>query len=240
MRKSYYLLIDTETSLTDRVADFGAIILDRKGAVYAHCAVLVHGIYTDRDNHPLFHLTNEDGSIFSPSRLDSRYSAYENMVESGSRMIATVNAINNWLGKAAARYRPILTAYNIGFDRNKCINTGIDLSYFPRQFCLMHAAQTAYAKTKAYRRFVLQNHLFCNRTSYGNLTYRTNAECMARFCSGQNDLDDEPHTALEDAMFYEAPILNRLTRTKSDKWLLSEPRPHTWREFQMRDNFKPC
>jgi hypothetical protein len=238
MRKSYFLVIDTETTCDGLVADFAAAIVDRRGAVFAHCAVLVHGIYTDRDAHPLYHSTNEDGSIFAPSKLDDRYQAYERMHESGARMLAGVNAINNWLGKAAARYAPILTAYNLGFDLGKCSNTGIDLTMFPKRFCMWQAAQTAFAKTKAYKRFILANHGFCDRTKYGNMTYRTNAEYMARFCTG-GDLEDEPHTALEDIMFYEIPILLRLCRSKSNRWLLSEPRAHTWREFQMRDNFKP-
>ena len=239
MRKSFFLLIDTETSQDNLVADFGAVILDRSGAVFAHCGVLVRGVYTDRENHPLFHTTNEDGSPFAPSTVDARYAAYENMVESGSRMVATVNAINNWLGKAACRYQPILTAYNLSFDLGKCSNTGIDLTYFPRRFCLMQAAQTAFAKSKAYKRFVLEHHLFKPRSACGFMTYKTDAETMARFCSGQADLDSEPHTALEDAMFYEVPILNRLTRTKSNRWLLQEPRPVNWRDLQLRDNFKP-
>ena len=226
--------------MDDLVADFGAVVLDRRGAVYAHCGVLVRGVYTDRENHPLFHTTNEDGSPFAPSTVNARYQAYENMIESGVRMVATVNAINNWLGKAASRYRPILTAYNLSFDLGKCSRTGIDLTYFPRRFCLMHAAQTAYAKSRAYKRFVLAHHLIKPRTKYGYMTYRTDAETMARFCSGQADLDEEPHTALEDAMFYEVPILNRLTRTKSDNWLLNEPVAGNWRHYQIRDNFKPC
>lgn len=238
-KKSYFLLIDTETTTDDLVADFGAVIVDRKGKQYGQCAALVRGIYTDRAAHPLFHSAESSDSIWSMTRLNARYDAYERMVDSGSRMIATVNAINNWLAKASAQYQPILTAYNLAFDLQKCSNTGIDLTLFPRHFCLMHAAQTAYAKSKAYRRMVLKLHLFRNRTNYGNMTYRTDAETMARFCTGQDDLEAEPHTALEDCIFYEAPILQKLTKAKSNKWLLSEPCSHSWQEFQIRDNFKP-
>lgn len=239
MRKSYFILIDTETTKDDLVADFGAAIIDRRGAVFGHCAVLVRGIYTDRERHPLFYSDSND-SIFAAANLDQRYANYERMIESGSRMVATPTAINNWLGKAASRYGPpILTAYNLSFDLGKCANTGIDLTMFPKRFCLMQAAQTAFAKSKAYKRMILRRHCFRSPTRRGNMTYRTDAETMAWFCSGENDLGPEPHTAIEDIMFYELPILNRLTRTKSNHWLLTEPRPHSWREFQMRDNFRP-
>ena len=34
------------------------------------------------------------------------------------------------------------------------------------------------------------------------------ADTMAKFILG--DIEDEPHTALEDAQFYEAPILHKI------------------------------
>ena len=131
---------------------------------------------------------------------------------------------------------PYLTAYNLPFDLNKCANTEIDLSLFSKSFCLWSAAYDKWAHTRNYRLFILENHYFNKPTNLKNMTYQTNAEVMARFCTGVM-LDDEPHTALEDVIFYEMPILLKLVNnTKKSKWL--NPQPYNWRECQVKDNFK--
>jgi hypothetical protein len=238
MKKQYFILLDSETTQDNKVADFAAIICDRKGNIYAQCAVLVDGIYTDKANHPLF-FTSDPNGIWSQKGQDRRYSVYNEMVRQGTRMIASVAAVNRWLQKSILTFNPILTAYNLPFDVNKCINTGIDLTMFPRNFCLWNAAYTAYAHTKAYRKLVLNAHAFNSPTELQNMTYRTDAETMARFISDNPSLEDEPHTALEDIIFYELPILKRLCRTKSIKWLLTEPKSYNWRDCQVKDWFTP-
>ena len=238
MRKYYFLTVDTETTMSDMTADFSAVVSDRKGNIVTQCAVLVRGIFDDRENHTLFHNENI-GDLWKADKLDSRYEAYQLMVDSGSRMLASIGAINNWLMMAKCQYDPILTAYNLPFDVNKCQNTGINLTPFHRRFCLWSASVTAFAETKKYRRFILENHLFKAVTKYGNMTYPTNAETMARFILGNNQLPDEPHTALEDIIGYEKPILDRLLKAKTVKWLLNEVRPYNWRNFQVKDWFKP-
>ena len=45
MKKDYYLIIDTETTINDKVADFGAVICDRKGNIADQCGVLVSGVF---------------------------------------------------------------------------------------------------------------------------------------------------------------------------------------------------
>jgi hypothetical protein len=238
MKKQYIIEVDTESTMTDKVADFAAVISDRKGNIVTQCAVLVHTIYDDPDNHPLFH--NEDsGDLWKKDRLNDRYAAYQNQVNSGSRMIASIGAVNNWLMMAKAQYDPILTAYNLPFDVSKCRNTGINLDCFDRRFCLWAACIAAYADTKKYRQFVLDNHLFTNATKLGNMSYRTNAESMARFILGDASLPDEPHTALEDILGYEKPMLDQLLKTKSIKWLLANKTVYNWRAFQVKDWFQP-
>lgn len=239
MRRQHFLIIDTETTQDQLVADFGAIIIDRKGNILNQCAVLIGGIFTDPANHPLFFTTDPDG-IWSESGQRRRYENYRRMLKSGSRMIASVNAVNNWLAKAAATYSPIMTAYNLAFDLHKCLNTGIDLTLFPNQFCMWQAGVTAWAHTKAYRQMVLDCHAFNSPTALGNMSFKTNAEMMARFALNQPDLEDEPHTALEDIIFYELPILKRLLKAKTTKWLLNEPAGFDWQAVQVRDWFKPA
>ena len=237
MKKDYFLTIDTETTQDGKVADFAAVISDRKGKVYATCAVLVNGIFTDMENHPLFHIFGDAGDIWSKAGLPARYNRYNAMVEGGQRMVASVSAINVWLTKALLEYKPYLTAYNLAFDLDKCANTGIDLTGFAdRQFCLWHSAATKWASTKSYRVFIAENHCFNKPTKLGNMSYQTNAEVMARFVLGNPELEDEPHTALEDVLYYELPILNRLVQTsKKKEWL--NPTPFNWRKFQVKDHF---
>ena len=236
-KKEFFLTADSETTQDGMVADFAAVITDRQGKIYAQCAVLVNGIFTDMQNHPLFYTSGDADNVFARSTLPARYERYNNMVQGGQRMIASVAAINVWLAKAHAEYNPYLTAYNLAFDREKCANTGIDLTDFAdRQFCLWHAAVTKWAHTKKYRQFVMACHAFNKPTKHGNMSYKTNAEIMARFVLNQPMLEDEPHTALEDVLYYELPILNRLLQvSKKKEWL--NPRSFNWREFQVKDNF---
>jgi hypothetical protein len=234
----HIMTADMETCMGDKVADAAFVVQDRKGNIVAQCAVLVRGIYDNREQYPLFH--NEDsGELWKAANLDERYKQYDLMLESGSRMLASISAINNWLMQAKARYNPILTAYNLAFDVDKCQKTGIDLTPFDRRFCLWAACVTAYGSSRKYRRFILENHLFKPVTKLGNMSYPTNAETMARFITGDIGLPDEPHRSLEDIIGYEKPMLDRLLKQKSVKWLLNETKPYNWRSFQVKDHFKP-
>jgi len=237
-KKDFFLTIDTETTQDDLVADFAAVITDKKGNIFAQCAVLVNGIFTDMENHPLFHIYGDDGDLWSKKALPKRYDRYNAMVEGGQRMICSVAAINIWLAKAQAQYTPYLTAYNLSFDLGKCANTGIDLTGFAdRQFCLMNSAKAKWAQSRAYRQFILENHLFKNPTKLGNMSYSTTAETMARFILGNPELEDEPHTALEDILYYELPILNTLLRTtKKKNWLHANA--ISWQQLQVKDFFR--
>lgn len=240
-KRDYFLTIDTETAVNGKVADFAAVISDKKGNVYNKCAVLVNGVFTDQQNNPLFFDPSASGdSIWSKQGAAKRYALYQDMVANGSRMIASTAAINRWLEKANVQYSPYLTAYNVAFDIDKCEKTAIDLTMFDpsRRFCLWHAAYNKWAHTKAFRQFVLDAHAFNTPTDLGNMSFKTNAEIMARFILGAPDLPDEPHTALEDIIDYELPILSRLVQTTKKKvWL--NPEPFNWRNVQVKEWFKP-
>jgi len=238
MRKQYIITVDVESTVDGKVADFAAVISDRKGNIATQCAVLVRGIYDNRLDHCLFH-NEEAGSLWKRARLDSRYEHYDLMLESGARMLSNVGGINNWLMMSKAQYDPILTAYNLSFDVSKCRNTAINLDCFDRRFCLWSACITAWSETVKYRQFILDNHLFTNRTSHGNMSYRTNAESMTRFILGDISIPDEPHTALEDILGYEKPMLDKILKRKSLKWLLNNIKPYNWQNYQVKDWFKP-
>lgn len=227
-KKQYFAILDTETTMENTVADFAIIIVDREGKIYNQCAVLVAGHY---DKFELFH-DKHANDIWGYGGLIKRKENYAKMLESGTRMLASVNAINKWINQAIGKYNPSLTAYNLAFDLDKCKNTGIDLSGFTSQFCLWQAAVGNICNTKGYRNFVLENHAFNKVTENGNMTFSTNAETVCGFIKG--DFQIEPHTALEDARDFELPILTEVI--KKTKWR-EKITPYNWRNFQVKNHF---
>lgn len=236
-KQDTFLIIDTETTQNQRVADFGAIVTNRKGEILASCAVLVREYFLDRDNSPLFHSKDID-PLWGIANLPRRYAEYDAMLQDGRRMLASVAAVNRWLSKVNAKYSPTATAYNLAFDRDKMEKSGIDFDQFEKSFCLWHGAANKWAKTKAYRQFIIDNVAFNTPTKHKNMSYHTNAEVMARFVLGNPDMPDEPHTAFEDARDYELPILKRLLQVTKTKDLFTCP-PYNWRDYQVKDWFAP-
>lgn len=237
MAKKFFLIVDTETTQTDKVADFGALICDKQGTIYSECGVLVREYYLEKEKHPLFHSKDAD-PLWGVANLPRRYAEYDEMISNGSRMLATVPAINSWLAKSLAKYKPVLTAYNLNFDLGKCRNTGIDLSIFEQKFCLWYASANKWMHTREFRQFILDGHHFNPPTKFGNMSFQTKAEPMAAFVLGDHEMPNEPHTALEDARDYELPILARLVKTTSPRDYMN-PRPVTWRDVQVKDWFQP-
>lgn len=227
-KKQYFAILDTETTMENTVADFAIIICDREGKIYNQCAVLVAEHY---GNFELFHDKNAN-DIWGYGGLEKRKANYVKMLGKGTRMLASVNAINKWIQQAIGKYNPSLTAYNLAFDLDKCEKTGIDLTGFADKFCLWQAAIGNICNTKQFKQFVLENHGFNDRTDFGNMTIKTNAEIVAGFISG--DFKDEPHTALEDARDFELPILREIVKKK--KWR-EKITPYNWRNFQVRQHF---
>jgi hypothetical protein len=235
-KKDFFLIVDTETTMADTVADFGAVVTNRKGEALHDCGVLLHDIFGVT---PLFYKRGKDPeNLWSAQGKDRRFDRYRTMLNEGTRQIASVSAVNRWLEKVAEKYNPMLTAYNLPFDLGKCANTGIDLNMFPKRFCLWQAAYQRWAHTKEYRQFVLDVHGFNPPTDKGNMSYKTNAEIMARFVLGNSALPDEPHTALEDIIGYELPILRQVIKKRSKADLLdSSAKKHNWRDVQVREHF---
>lgn len=234
-KKDYFLIADTETTMDDLVADFGAVVCDRKGNIVAKCAAMVHEVFTDRKNHPLFHAEGM-GELWTKRRLTMRYNDYTNMIDNGTRILASVQAINNWLENVRVAYNPVFTAYNAAFDLSKCRNTGINTDMFEESFCLWYGAVEKWAKSKKYRTFIMDNHYFNAPTKLRNMSYKTNAEVMARFVTGNENLEDEPHTALEDIIGYELPILVKYVKGRKRKSMDNVP-SFNWRGVQVKDHF---
>lgn len=226
-KKQFFMIVDTETTCADTVADFAAIVVDRAGIIHAQCAVIIQAEF----EKGLFFDVNASGH-WSKENARVKAAAYLEMLREGSRMASSVSAVNRWLEKANAKYAPILTAYNLPFDQAKCANTLIDMTIFADRFCLWQAAVGNICKSKAYRQFVLDNHLFNNVTDKGNMTFQTNAEAVAGFLNNQMVM--EPHTALEDAVYFELPILKALIKKKN--WR-EKCQAYAWQDFQVKNNF---
>lgn len=239
MRKTVFHIIDTETTQSGNVADIGIVTCDRQGRILHEAGILIADFFSDKEKHPLFHVYGDKNDVFSKESLPKRYAAYEQMLQDGRRVLASVGAVNRYLGKLKAQYpNGILTAYNLAFDRDKMNNSGIIASeLFPDSFCLWHSAVAKWSNTRAYKQFALENHFFGNRTSKtGHMGIKTNADVMAKFLLGVG-LPDEPHTALEDAKYYELPILAALVKNTPKKEYMS-PKPYNYRDFVVKNHFK--
>lgn len=228
-KKEYFIIIDTETTNDNQVFDFGAVVVDRQGNIHHSLAVII------RENIGKELFSDPTGkSFWSKDYATQKKNNYMDMLDKGNRVMASVNGINRWLEKVNAKYNPKMTAYNVAFDQGKCLNTGIDLTIFNSSFCLWHLAATIFGKTKAYKNFILENHYFGNVTEKGNMTIKTNAEVMAHFITGRKN--DEPHTALEDAQYFELPIL--MACIKKRNWKDNIGYAYSWQDFQVKNHFQ--
>jgi hypothetical protein len=228
-KKQFFAICDTETTIADTVADFAIIICDRDGVIHNQCAVIIAHEF---NTHALFFDGKIAEGLWSKSYALYKRDNYNRMLETGQRMAASVAAVNRWINQAIGKYNPTLTAYNLAFDKSKCVNTGIELSGFNSEFCLWQAAVGNICKTKKYRQFALDNHLFGSVTKFGNMTFKTTAESVCGFIRGE--FTDEPHTALEDARDFELPILQNILRRA--RWR-DKIEAYNWRDFQVKDNF---
>ena len=188
MNKHHYIIVDVETTGDDRVADFGAVVVNRKGAVVGSLGVLIDGIFGNVDFH---------WALGNPKHTLKKY---QGMLARGSRAIASPAFVNDWLRQMQSAYSPILTAYNIGFDWGKCRNTDIDLGIFSQRFDLMMAAKNVICGRDDYAKACYDNDWL---TAGGKVSSK--ADHVARFIDPT--LPEEPHTALEDARDYENAIL---------------------------------
>ena len=211
--RHYYLIVDTETTQRGTVADFGAVLITKQGEVVERFGAMVLNHF---GSLRLFaDPTAPDSALWSEQSAKRREKDYYSMLDSGERSISSVGLINQWLVRVNAQYSPVLTAYQLSFDLGKCRNTRIDLGIFAESFCLMKAAKRQIGTLAEY-------HEFCNANGFLTAKLRKpsmTADTMAKFIFGLS-LADEPHTALEDAQFYEAPILTKILESVTRKQLL--------------------
>jgi hypothetical protein len=97
---------------------------------------------------------------------------------------------------------------------------------------LWQAAAGHICKSKDYKNFVLSNHRFNPPTEKGNMTFQTNAETVCGFLNGS--ITAEPHTAIEDAINFELPILRYIVKRKNWRDKIT---PYDWNAFQVKNHF---
>ena len=211
--RHFYLIVDTETTQRGTVADFGAVLITKQGEIVERFGAMVLNHF---GSLPLFSdPTAPASALWSEQSARRRVKDYYSMLDSGERSISSVGLINQWLAGINARYAPVLTAYNLAFDLGKCRNTHIDLGVFAQSFCLMKAAKRQIGTLAEYHNFCIVNDFLTAKLRKPSMT----ADTMAKFIFGLS-LADEPHTALEDAQFYEAPILTKILESVTRKQLL--------------------
>jgi len=90
MKKDYYLIIDTETTMSEKVADFGAVVVDRKGNIQTQCGVLVNGVF---GIDALFYINGEkENSLWSKQGKDRRFDKYNATFNGETKTIIFPNA----------------------------------------------------------------------------------------------------------------------------------------------------
>jgi hypothetical protein len=211
--KHFYLIVDTETTKRNTVADFGAVIVTKQGEIVERFGAMVAGHF---GKMPLFSDSKADPDAFwSEQSAKRRAKNYDDMLECGERSISSPALINQWLVRVNAQYAPVLTAYNISFDFGKCRNTRINLGIFAERFCLLKAAKRKIGVLAEYQQFCQDRGFLTAKLRNPSMT----ADTMAKFILGDS-LEDEPHTSLEDARDYEAPILTHILRDTTRAQLL--------------------
>jgi len=196
-------LVDTETTSGNTVADFGAVIADlNSGEILDEIGTL---IYNQFDRMELWSNPHaKAGEFWSIQNVRARRKHYMSRIESGSRSIASNHLINIWLAKNVGRYNPAVTAFNISFDYPKCMATDINLGLFSKRFCLLQKARAYFSNDANYISYCHANNAL-TKTGKPKMT----ADNVARYIIGEQ-LEAEPHTALEDARDYELPIAQYL------------------------------
>ena len=213
MKRHYYLIVDTETTQKQTVADFGAVVMTKQGEIVEQFGAVIGGHF---GTIPLFsNPSAKPEDFWSTQMAHRRRKHYDDLLELGQRSICSATLVNLWLARILGQYDPIVTAYNLAFDLGKCANTGIDLGIFAERFCTMKVAKKVIGIRADYQEFCYAQNLLTAKKQRPQMT----ADAMAKFIIGES-LADEPHTALEDARDYEAPILAALLKTNTRKMIL--------------------
>lgn len=222
-RKSYYMVLDTETCPIDRsmqevspqnmlVYDIGYCIVDKKGNVYREGSYIISQIFF-----------GEYDTKMQSSYYADKIPNYFKDIAKGERVVKTWSQISFILRKVIEEYEiKAVVAHNAKFDFGVLKNTKEYLEEYPmlpyiEWWDTLKMARSILKDMPTYKNFCLVNNYF---TKNGQLRYT--AEIIYQFVT--KDLNfKESHTALEDTLI-EKDILVYLLKQhkKTDKLLFNK------------------
>lgn len=222
-RKSYYMVLDTETCPIDRsmqevspqnmlAYDIGYCIVDKKGNVYREGSYIISQIFF-----------GEYDTKMQSSYYADKIPNYFKDIAKGERVVKTWSQISFILRKVIEEYEiKAVVAHNAKFDFGVLKNTREYLEEYPmlpyiEWWDTLKMARSILKDMPTYKNFCLVNNYF---TKNGQLRYT--AEIIYQFVT--KDLNfKESHTALEDTLI-EKDILVYLLRQhkKIDKLLFNK------------------
>lgn len=202
-RKSYYVVLDTETCPMDKTVqdvdaynmmtyDVGFAVVDKKGNVYETHSYLVYEVFC---------LEQE---LMNSAYYANKIPMYKEQVKNGTRTIKRWSNIIKELKAVCEKYHvKAIIAHNARFDYTTLQVTQRWLTKSKYRYALPYGVEvwdslkmvrTTIAKQKTYKEW-------CKRNSYmtKNGQVRMTAEIVYRYITGNNEFV-ESHTGLEDVL----------------------------------------
>ena len=110
--KQILLIVDTETTIIQTVADFGAVVVDLSTAtILEQTGVLLWDEFTSKELW--YDKSVDDHEYWSRKNSKIRKKDYEGYIVAGWRTIGAQAWVNGWLIRMQEKYDPIVTAYNL-------------------------------------------------------------------------------------------------------------------------------
>lgn len=192
-KKTYYLVIDTETTNTLEQPlpyDIGYAICDREGNIYKERSFVVTEIFLDHKE------------MMESSYYAEKIPQYWEDLKNGKREMKSVFKIRKEILADIKEYNiKDIGAYNMAFDKRALNNLirycskSLIRWFFPfgvDYFCIWHMACQTLLNTTSYVKFALQNGL---ESASGNIS--TSAESCYKYVTKKVNFVEE-HTGLED------------------------------------------
>lgn len=206
MKKKYVLIFDSETTQAGRAFDVAWILLEKN---YPFKEIDRQAfIIRDYCNEPLFSLNGATGqnNHFSARSLAKRTENYRVMLRDNERSLISVECLNARLAMLCSNYNPEFYAYNVEFDWNVLIKSGIRTDFFKVKKCLMQSAVQLLLPRKSFKLAALKAGNFSPKNFM-----QFSAEKVYSYIIGKPFA--EKHTALEDCEI-EVEIYKYLARQK--------------------------
>lgn len=219
MKKRYYILVDIESCQDGTIFDYAHLVVDKRGREYERLACVVR----DNCTKPLFSLN--DNSFFSTRSLKRRTQHYRELIKAGKRTIREVVSINAELALIACKYNPTFVSYNLQFDWNACLKSGIPVDkMFKSSECLMLRCSELVLPRLGYKLGCLKNGWFSAKNYQ-----KFSAESVYKYVSGNYDYI-EPHTAMEDLETCEKQLFLWVLRQKQS----FKNNPIIWKDISLQ------